>query len=293
MLRKVILCPNPYRDAQLRVAKEAKRVLDEVGCPNVVCLPFRNQEPPEGYGLNIEPLQQEIRGADMIIAFGGDGTILHLSKTAAHRDIPVLGVNLGSLGFMAELESKELSQLRDLCDGKYEIESHMMLDVSVQRDGRVIYSNLALNEALIARGNISRVIRLQIFTEQGKLVDVAGDGVIVASPTGSTAYSLSAGGPVVEPTARNFIVSPICAHSVHANAYVLSPERVITVQTEKNSYKPVLLSVDGGRAFSLRSGDCVEVRRSKFDTKLVRLTKRSFCEILQKKMLMGGLSNEE
>ena len=293
MLKKVILCPNPYRDAQLRVAKEAKRVLDEVGCPNVVCLPFRNQEPPEGYGLNIEPLQQEIRGADMIIAFGGDGTILHLSKTAAHRDIPVLGVNLGSLGFMAELESKELSQLRDLCAGKYEIESHMMLDVSVQRDGRVIYSNLALNEALIARGNISRVIRLQIFTEQGKLVDVAGDGVIVASPTGSTAYSLSAGGPVVEPTARNFIVSPICAHSVHANAYVLSPERVITVQTEKNSYKPVLLSVDGGRAFSLRSGDCIEVRRSKFDTKLVRLSKRSFCEILQKKMLMGGTSNEE
>ena len=293
MLRKVILCPNPYRDAQLRVAKEAKRVLDEVGCPNVVCLPFRNQEPPEGYGLNIEPLQQELRGADMIIAFGGDGTILHLSKTAAHRDIPVLGVNLGSLGFMAELESKELSQLRDLCDGKYEIESHMMLDVSVQRDGRVIYSNLALNEALIARGNISRVIRLQIFTEQGKLVDVAGDGVIVASPTGSTAYSLSAGGPVVEPTARNFIVSPICAHSVHANAYVLSPERVITVQTEKNSYKPVLLSVDGGRAFSLRSGDSIEVRRSKFDTKLVRLSKRSFCEILQKKMLMGGTSNEE
>lgn len=293
MLRKVILCPNPYRDAQLRVAKEAKRVLDEVGCPNVVCLPFRNQEPPEGYGLNIEPLQQEIRGADMIIAFGGDGTILHLSKTAAHRDIPVLGVNLGSLGFMAELESKELSQLRDLCDGKYEIESHMMLDASVQRDGRVIYSNLALNEALIARGNISRVIRLQIFTEQGKLVDVAGDGVIVASPTGSTAYSLSAGGPVVEPTARNFIVSPICAHSVHANAYVLSPERVITVQTEKNSYKPVLLSVDGGRAFSLRSGDSIEVRRSKFDTKLVRLSKRSFCEILQKKMLMGGTSNEE
>ncbi len=293
MLKKVILCPNPYRDAQLRVAREAKRVLDEAGCPNVVCLPFRNQEKIEGFGLAIEPLQQELRGADLIVAFGGDGTILHLSKTAAHRDVPVLGVNLGSLGFMAELESKDLARLRDLCNGKYDVESRMMLDVNVLRDGRVIYSNLALNEALIARGNVSRVIRLKISTEQGKLVDIAGDGVIVASPTGSTAYSLSAGGPVVEPTARNFIVSPICAHSVHANAYVLSSERVITVQTEKNSYKPVLLSVDGGRAFSLRSGDCVEVRRSKFDTKLVRLTKRSFCEILQKKMLMGGLSNEE
>ena len=293
MLKKVILCPNPYRDAQLRVAREAKRVLDEAGCPNVVCLPFRNQEKIEGFGLAIEPLQQELRGADLIVAFGGDGTILHLSKTAAHRDVPVLGVNLGSLGFMAELESKDLARLRDLCNGKYDVESRMMLDVNVLRDGRVIYSNLALNEALIARGNVSRVIRLKISTEQGKLVDIAGDGVIVASPTGSTAYSLSAGGPVVEPTARNFIVSPICAHSVHANAYVLSSERVITVQTEKNSYKPVLLSVDGGRALSLRSGDCVEVRRSKFDTKLVRLTKRSFCEILQKKMLMGGLSNEE
>ena len=291
--KKIILCPNPDRDTGMKATKSAIAILRDMGFQTVVCSPFRDPKTDAFGDLPSKPLLPELKGADLVITLGGDGTILHLSKTAAHRDIPVLGVNLGSLGFMAELESKDLSRLRDLCDGKYEVESHMMLDVSVQRDGRVIYSNLALNEALIARGNISRVIRLQIFTEQGKLVDVAGDGVIVASPTGSTASSLSAGGPVVEPTARNFIVSPICAHSVHANAYVLSPERVITVQTEKNSYKPVLLSVDGGRAFSLRSGDSIEVRRSKFDTKLVRLSKRSFCEILQKKMLMGGTSNEE
>ena len=293
MFKKVILCPNQYRDHELAVAKRAKAVLDEVGCPNVVCLPFRSDETPEGYGMDIRPLQQELKGADLMIAFGGDGTILHLSKTAAHKDIPVLGVNLGSLGFMAELESGELFKLKDLCAGNYEVESRMMLDVNVRRDGRVIYSNLALNEALIARGNVSRVIRLSIFTESGKLVDVAGDGVIVATPTGSTAYSLSAGGPVVEPTARNFIVSPICAHSIHANSYVLSPGRVITVQTEKDSYKPVLLSVDGARAFSLRSGDAIEIRKSSYDTKLVRLSKRSFCEILQKKMLSGGTNDEE
>jgi NAD+ kinase len=229
----------------------------------------------------------------MLIAFGGDGTILHLSKTAAHKDIPVLGVNLGSLGFMAELEQKELHKLRNLCNGQYQIESRMMLDVVVKREGRVIYSSLGLNEALIARGNVSRVIRLHIFTENGKLVDVAGDGVVVASPTGSTAYSLSAGGPVVEPTARNFVVSPICAHSVHANAYVLAPERTITVQTEATGYKPVVLSVDGGRAFSLRHGDAVEVTRSRYDTKLVRLENRSFCEVLQRKMLGGLLNHEE
>mgnify|MGYP000791457261 FL=1 len=158
MLKKVILCPNPYRDHELTVAKEAKRILDSVHCPNVVCVPFRNEEKPEGYGLDIRPLQQELRGADMIIAFGGDGTILHLSKTAAHRDIPVLGVNLGSLGFMAELEQKELGRLGELMDEKYTVESRMMLDVSVVREGRVIYSNLALNEAVVTRGAVSRAV---------------------------------------------------------------------------------------------------------------------------------------
>ena len=293
LLKKVILCPNPYRDTELRVAKQAKAILDAAHCPNVVCIPFRGSEEPEGYGLEIRPLQQELRGADMLIAFGGDGTILHLSKTAAHRDIPILGINLGSLGFMAELEQKELGKLTNLCEGKYTVESRMMLDVCVRRENRVIYSGLALNEALIARGNVSRVIRLHIFTENGKLVDVAGDGVVVASPTGSTAYSLSAGGPVVEPTARNFVVSPICAHSVHANSYVLAPERTTTVQTEATGYKPVVLSVDGGRAFSLRHGDAVEITRSRYDTKLVRLENRSFCEILQRKMLGGLLNHEE
>lgn len=100
-------------------------------------------------------------------------------------------------------------------------------------------------------------------------------------------------GPVVEPTARNLIVSPICAHSVHANSYVLSPERTVTVQTEKTGYKPIFLSADGGRAFSLRNGDAVEIRRSKYETKLVRLSNKSFCDILQKKMLMGVLGHEE
>ena len=285
MLRKVILCPNPYRDAQLRVAKEAKRVLDEVGCPNVVCLPFRNQEPPEGYGLNIEPLQQEIRGADMIIAFGGDGTILHLSKTAAHRDIPVLGVNLGSLGFMAELESKDLLRLRDLCDGKYEIESHMMLDVSVQRDGRVIYSNLALNEALIARGNISRVIRLQIFTEQGKLVDVAGDGVIVASPTGSTAYSLSAGGPVVAPTCACLVISPLAPHNLTMRPVVIPDTAVITLHVHTRR-SDAFVTLDN-RVYAVGQEATFTVKRAEQKIFLAVPHNISFYDTLRNKMMWG------
>lgn len=292
MLNKVVLCPNPYRDTELAIAKEAKRILDEVNCPNVVCLPFHDDEKIDPCGLDIKPLQQELKGADIIIAFGGDGTILHLAKTAAHRDVPILGVNLGSLGFMAELEQRELPRLRELVSGAYAVESRMMLDVDVIRDGRSIYNNIALNEAVVTRGAVSRVIRLHIFTEQGRLFDLRGDGVIVASPTGSTGYSLSAGGPVVEPTAQNYVVSPICAHSIHANSYVLTPEHTITVQTEKSGYKPIFLSVDGGKAFSLRNGDAVVVKRSRYTTKLVRLSTKSFCDILEKKMT-GESDHEE
>ena len=291
MLNKVLLCPNPYRDKDFSVAKEAKRVLDAANCPNVVCVPFHSNEQIDSCGLNVKPLQQELKGADMMIAFGGDGTILHLSKTAAHRNIPVLGVNLGSLGFMAELEQRELSRLAELVEEKYSVESRMMLDISVVRDGRSIYSNLALNEAVVTRGAVSRVIRLRILTEQGRLFDLTGDGVIVATPTGSTAYSLSAGGPVVEPTAQNLIVSPICAHTVHPNSYVLTPDHEIIVQTEKTGYKPIFLSVDGGKAFSLKNGDKVCMRRSNHTTRLVRLSNKSFCDILSKKMM--GAENDE
>lgn len=292
MLNKVLLCPNPYRDKNFAIAKEAKRVLDAAACPNVVCVPFHSNEEINSCGLDVKPLQQELKGADMIIAFGGDGTILHLSKTAAHRGIPVLGVNLGSLGFMAELEQRELSRLAELKKEKYSVESRMMLDISVVRDGRSIYNNLALNEAVVTRGAVSRVIRLHILTEQGRLFDLTGDGVIIATPTGSTAYSLSAGGPVVEPTAQNMIVSPICAHTVHPNSYVLTPDHEIIVQTEKTGYKPIFLSVDGGKAFSLKNGDRVCVRRSNHTTRLVRLSNKSFCDILSKKMMMGAETDE-
>ena len=293
MLRKVILCPNPYRDAQLRVAKEAKRVLDEVGCPNVVCLPFRNQEPPEGYGLNIEPLQQEIRGADMIIAFGGDGTILHLARTVALHNVPVLGINLGSLGFMSELEPNELERLRDLKSWDFAVESRMMLDVTVLREGKPVYNNIALNDAVISKGSVARVVRLDVSTEEGRLTRITGDGAIVSTPTGSTGYSMAAGGPIVEPTAHNLLLTPICPHSARAGSYVLSPEHTLLVETADANRKFVYLSVDGGKAFSLKNGDVVRTRQSKFVTKLVRLSKKSFCEILDSKMGMEALKHEK
>ena len=285
MLKKVILCPNPYRDHELTVAKEAKRILDSVHCPNVVCVPFRNEEKPEGYGLDIRPLQQELRGADMIIAFGGDGTILHLSKTAAHRDIPVLGVNLGSLGFMAELEQKELGRLGELMDEKYTVESRMMLDVSVVREGRVIYSNLALNEAVVTRGAVSRVIRLHIRTEQGRLLDVTGDGVIVASPTGSTAYSLSAGGPVVAPTCACLVISTLAPHNLTMRPVVIPDSATITLRVDARR-SDAFVTLDS-RVYAIGQEAAFTIKRADQKIFLAVPHNISFYDTLRNKMMWG------
>jgi len=286
-MKKVILCPNPYRDNDLKVAKQSRELLEEMGFETVVCLPFQR----EGYdelGMPIRPLQQEIKSADLLLAFGGDGTILHLARTVALNNVPVLGINLGSLGFMSELEPEELDRLKDLVSWDFTVESRMMLDVTVIRDGRSVYNNIALNDAVISKGSIARVVRLEIFTEEGFLTRVGGDGVIVSTPTGSTGYSMAAGGSIVEPTAHNLLLTPICPHSMRSTAYVLAPDHVITVEAADANRKFVYLSVDGGKAFSLKNGDKVRVSRSRHTTKLVRLSKKSFCEILDKKFGTGG-----
>lgn len=284
--KKVILCPNPFRDERLAAAKRSKEILENVGLQTVVCLPFNREGYGEELGVPIRPLQQEIKSADLLIAFGGDGTILHLARTVALHRVPVLGINLGSLGFMSELELNELDRLRDLKDWNFTVESRMMLDVSVVRGGRTMYNTIALNDAVISKGSIARVVRLNIFTEEGQLTKVGGDGIIASTPTGSTGYSMAAGGPIVEPTARNLLLTPICPHSTRSSSYVLSPEHVITVEAPDANRKFVYLSVDGGKAFSLKNNDQVRVSTSRYTTKLVRLSKKSFCEILDKKM--GG-----
>ena len=291
--KKIILCPNPSRDRGMNTTKRVDKMLREMGFRTVVCSPFKDQKDGAFADMDVRPLHPELRSADMLITFGGDGTILHLAKLVALNKIPVLGINMGGLGFIAELEAGELDKLRRLKEWTFETEHRMMLDVSVVRDGRQIYTNLGLNDAVIREGPISHVIHLKISSDGRHLADIAGDGVIVATPTGSTAYSLSAGGPVVEPVAQTMVVCPICTHNMRFSSYVLSPEHTLTIQLERNGRKPVYLFVDESRAFPLRADDQVLVRRSKYTTKLVRLTEKSFCEIFAKKMLPGGFDDEK
>lgn len=286
---RVILSSNPYRDRGLRAALEARRILDRAGIENVMCLPFTQKkgerlEIPKGQALS--RLEEELPRADMLISFGGDGTILHAARDAALHNVPILGVNMGSVGFMAELEREELPLLAGLVKGTYTLEERMMLQITVWRGERMISRNLALNDGVFSKGSMARVAEVEVWAGPVLVQRITGDGVIVATPTGSTAYSMSAGGPIVEPTSHSLIVTPVCAHQLSARALVMDADRIVTVQLPKGNRKSLYLSVDGGKAIRLTAHERVEISRAEHTTKLVRLTGRSFYQMIQQKL--GG-----
>lgn len=201
---KVVLSPNPYRDRGLKAAQAAEKILKAAGVETAICLPFvvegGNIEFPKH--IQFKQTEEELRDADILVCFGGDGTILHAAKDANQFHVPILGVNLGSVGFMAELELGELSMLSKLPAGKYAVEDRMMLDVTVRRDGKVIYSDIALNDAALTKGAVARVVDLEVLGDKTTITKMSADGVVISTPTGSTAYSMSAGDPSWSPRRR-------------------------------------------------------------------------------------------
>ena len=283
-MKRIILTPNPYRDKGFQTVREAQRILQEAGMEVRICLPFevdRSFELPRD--LRFSRLDRELSHADLIVCFGGDGTILHMAKTATRAGIPILGVNIGPMGFMAELESSELSELKRLAAGDYTLDSRMMLDVTVHRDRDIIFHDICLNDVVITKGAVARIVHLSVECDGVQAMECGGDGVIVATPTGSTAYSLSAGGPIVEPEAHNILITPICAHDVVSRCMVASEKRVITVGLTKNARRNAFLSVDGGKALRLNLGDVATIRKSELETKLIRLKDRSFYDVVNVK----------
>lgn len=287
-MERVILSPNPYRDKNFQTLREAMAVLNDAGVETRVCLPF---EVDRGYDLprdiRFSRIDRELPNASMLICFGGDGTLLHTAKTATRQGIPVLGVNIGTMGFMAELESTELSQLARIATGDYTVDHRMMLDVTVQRDRDIIFHDLCLNDVAITKGAVARIVHFQVQCDGVQLMECGGDGVIIATPTGSTAYSLSAGGPIVEPDAHSILVTPICAHDVASRCIVVSDKRTVNVAMTRNARRNAYLSVDGGKALRMNLGDVATIRKSNLCTKLVRLKERSFFDVVNTKFRIG------
>lgn len=223
--------------------------------------------------------------ADILITLGGDGTFLSIARQVFPYPISVLGINIGSLGFLTEIEAREMEEsIGDILQGKYSVVRRMMLEANIigsQDNHGPIY---ALNDVALSRGDLSKIIRLTILFN-GSLVDTfPGDGVIVSTPMGSTGYSLSAGGPVVEHTEELMILTPICPHARHAKSFITSQNTVIDIQMEEPKHITCILTADGQEKQILSGGERVVITRSKHSVSMVKMARNSFYETLRNKI---------
>lgn len=228
---------------------------------------------------------------DCLLVIGGDGTVLRAAHLILGSGVPILGINLGTLGYLAEVERSNWREMMSLLlAGNYEIEPRMMLEGRrLNRGGKVEDEEVlhALNEVVIARSGAIRVLNLNVFVDGQLLNNLNADGIIISTATGSTAYNMSAGGPIVEPKARLILLTPICAHTLNTRSVVLSKDDAVLIEmacSARNEGMAANAAFDGGSSLELRYGDCIEIRRSEKVTNLVKLTKRSFLSTLHRKL---------
>ncbi|MDK2789111.1 MAG: kinase [Epulopiscium sp.] len=229
---------------------------------------------------------QLYRDSDFIVVLGGDGTFLGAARNAALYDTPILGINLGTLGFLAEVEKRSsLEALQKVLNGEYNIEKRMMLEASVYDCHNDERKFICLNDIGITRGSLSRIIDLKIFINDNFVDDYPADGIIISTPTGSTGYNLSAGGPILDPNTNMMVITPICPHSLYARSIVVSDGDIIKVQIGENFGCDVILTIDGQMGYHLKSNDIVTIQKSQYQTSLIKTSIYSFFDILRKKIV--------
>lgn len=230
------------------------------------------------------PLEEFHKHVDIIFVLGGDGTLLGIARQFAPYEIPILGINLGHLGFLSEAEPDDLPHAVDqILSGDYYLENRMMLETELIRQGKKLETFTAFNDVGIAKGSFSRIIQCAVYVENLYLTTFSGDGVIISSPTGSTAYSLSAGGPIVAPNVDCLLLTPVAPHSLTARPFVLSPDDEIRVQVDA-THQDIGLTVDGQLGLKLKVQDEIIIRRSPHITSLIKWKQRNFFSVVRKKL---------
>ena len=281
MKRRVILCPNPSKDVRLETCREAKTMLEAAGFQVCICPEFVDGLPDDlPDDLPISEFEAVVDGAALVVSLGGDGTIMHTVRRMMGYEIPIIGVNLGTMGFMAELDRSELEKLVCAARGEYTPSPRMMLEISVLRGGETVFRDYALNDVFLH--GVIQTIHMTARGDGKRILEFSGDGIVIASPTGSTAYSLSAGGPIVEPTAENLILTPICAHALIARSFVLAPDRIVTVTLSDLRCK-VYLSADGG-SFEMQGDDTLVVKKAAHKTIIAHVGEKAFYDIVFEKL---------
>ena len=276
-MKKIALITNLTRDKDLEHTRNVAKSLCEFGAQI-----FSNIKGIEN--TTYAEIEDAFKNADMAVVLGGDGTLIRASKYAIKYDVPILGYNIGNLGFLVELEKGEKDELSKIFTDEYEIENRIMLHVSVSRNGEEIFKSTALNDVAVSRGVISKMTHLKLSVDNKYVSDYYADGIVIATPTGSTAYSLSAGGPVVAPNLDVMIITPICAHTVTSRPMVISDKSTVDISVDIYHSEDVVVMCDGERGIELKSSDVVTVTKEERCAKLIRFGKRSFFDVLHQKL---------
>jgi NAD+ kinase len=241
-----------------------------------------------GRSKEARPLSEIGQQAEMIFVLGGDGTILRVARELEGAPTPLLGINLGSLGFLASVRSEDLTAAtKQILQGEFEVSERFTIQTTVLRAGQPVAVHPALNDAVISRGAFSRIVRLRVAIDGELLTEYVCDGMIFATPTGSTAYSLSAGGPILLPSARACIVTPICPHALSNRSVIAGEDSVVTCEV-KGAAGDLLLTVDGQVQVRIQVGDEVEVRRAPHPVRLAMLKGQTYFDVLRQKLKWSG-----
>ena len=279
---KIAIIPNSDKAEAIAYGRSATKYLREFDCTFVIPSYFRNTIPCDGAEF-FESEFDVIKHSDLVIAIGGDGTIIHAAKDAAILDKPVLGINCGRVGFVAGLEPSEMYQLSRLNSGDYAVDERMMLEIEVKKNG-ICHHTFALNDVNVTNGQVSRMIDLDVYLNGEPITSYRADGVIIATPTGSTAYSLSAGGPVIEPHMKCILLTPICPHSLFSRSVLFSDDSEVMICKGAKSRADLFVTIDGRPSVELCSGDNIAVRRSMKCAKFIKFNHKNFYRILNEKL---------
>ena len=280
-MKRIAIIPNDGKDTGLVYTKKIAACLDGRA---VVCMDSAYKDS----GLNVEYRDGDavFDGVDAVVILGGDGTILGIAEKCARRDIPIMGINLGRIGFMSEVEIDDAEIMLDrLLEGRYKIERRMMLKIETKKCAGNNEKYHALNDVAVIKNTGEKLISIDLYSGGEKVNNYIADGIIISSPTGSTGYSLSAGGPVVEPSMELFIATPVCAHMLSSRSAVLPPDKPIKISLDRDyGERNAVVSVDGEIREHLKNGEEILITKSCYETSLIKMGDKSFYDTLVSKL---------
>lgn len=280
MLKKVGVVANKDRDIGYAHTKIIVEALYDRGFTPIV-----SPEVRELVGAHAAVSSDIYKQADFIICVGGDGTFLSTARAAYPYRIPVLGINRGYVGFLAEVETGDIQMaVERMAQGEIAIQSRMVIEARIIRNGDTVFQDIAINDAVIFRAAASRILKLRVSMNGCYVNAFPGDGLIVSTPTGSTAYSLSAGGPIVQPDMRLMIITPICPHTMYSRSFIAAEDRVIHITIDDAGEHQAMLSMDGQKGPELMPGDLVEVRAAAQDVLFASVNEVNFYDVLRTKI---------